>query len=54
MRNKAPKILPHNDMPRRPVLAIEILLDARRDVFLDVVFLERGACDVDGVLLHLF
>lgn len=52
MRNIAPKVLAHNDMPRRAITSIELLLDLRCDVFLNGVLLERTGGDVDGLLLH--
>lgn len=53
MGNIASKVLPHNNMPSGRESSIKLLLDLRSDVFLDVVLVERGGRDVDGVLLHL-
>ncbi len=41
MRDVAPKIAPDNRVPRRAVLSIELLLQVRRDVFFNVVLIER-------------
>ena len=41
MRDVAPKIAPNNRVPRRAVLSIELLLQVRRDVFFNVVLIER-------------
>ena len=41
-------------VPGRIVFFVELLFDVGGDVLLDVVFLERLRCAVDGVLLHVF
>ena len=43
----------NNTMPSRTVLLVELLLDVRRDVLLDVVLLERRRRAVHRVLLHV-
>ena len=53
MRHVASKVLPNDDMPRRAEPLIELFLDLRGDVLLDVVLLQRERRDVDGFLLHL-
>ena len=53
MSNVAPKILANDNMPRRAIPLIELLLDLRRNVLLDVVLVKCGGSDVDGFLLHL-
>ena len=53
MRNVGAKVLPNDDVPGGPVAFIELLLDLRGDVLLDVVLFERGGRDVDRLLLHL-
>jgi hypothetical protein len=51
--DKAAKILSNDDMPRRAMSSIKLLLDLSCDVFLDVEFLEGSGCDVYRLLLHL-
>lgn len=53
MRDIAPKVLANDDMPCGAVPSVELLLDLRGDVLLDVVLLERGGRDIDRLLLHL-
>lgn len=53
MGHVAAKVLANDDMPCRVEASVELLLDLRSDVLLDVVLLERGTRDVDGLLLHL-
>ena len=53
MRNITTKVLTNNNMPRRSISPIELLLNLRRDVFLDRILLEGGSGDVDGFLLHV-
>lgn len=52
MRHIAPKPLPNNNMPSGPILAIELLLNIRRDVLLESEFVEGGLSDIDRLLLH--
>lgn len=49
----APKVLPNNNMPCRAIFSVELLLDLRRDVLLDVVLFESRSRNFDGLLLHL-
>jgi len=44
----------HDAMPSGVVLLVELFLDVRRDILLDVVLFESLSRAVDGVLLHLF
>ena len=53
MCHVAAKVLADDDVPGWAVSAVELLLDLRSDVLLDVVLLERGGRDVDRLLLHL-
>jgi len=52
--NVAAKVFADDDMPGGPVAAVDLLLDIRRNVLLDVVLSEGGSGDVDDLLLHLF
>lgn len=47
------EVLSNNHMPGWTVSPIELLLDLRCDVLLDVVFLEGCGRDVDRLLLQL-
>ena len=49
----AAKVLAHNDMPGGAEPLVKLLLDLSGDVLLDVVLLQGGRGDVDGLLLHL-
>ena len=53
MGDIASKVFADDDVPGGVEASVELLLDLRGDVLLDVVLLERGARDVDGLLLHL-
>jgi len=46
------KVTANDAMPGGVVLLIELLLDVGGDVLLNVVLLEGGKSDVDGILLH--
>lgn len=48
-----PKVLSNDHMPGCAVSSVKLLLDLSSNVLLDVVFLEGGGGDVDGLLLHL-
>jgi len=47
------EVAAHDAMPGGVVLLVELLLDVRGNVLLDVVLLEGLGGAVDGVLLHL-
>src|SRR6266404_2210722 len=49
----APKVLADDDVPGGPVAPVQLLLDLRGDVLLDVVLFEGGRGDVDALLLHV-
>lgn len=51
---EASKVLPHNDVPRRAMPSVELLLDLCSDIFLNGVFLESCCGDLHALLLHLF
>jgi hypothetical protein len=51
--NVAPEVSANDDVPGRTVALVKLLLDLRRDVLLDVVFLESSRGDVHALLLHL-
>lgn len=53
MGHVAAEVLANDDMPCWVEASVELLLDLRSDVLLNVVLLERGSRDVDGLLLHL-
>ena len=53
MCHVAAKVLADDDVPGWAVSAVELLLDLRGDVLLDVVLLEGGRGDVYALLLHL-
>lgn len=53
MSDIAAKVLANDDMPGRTVSSVKLFLDLSGNVFLDVVFLESGRCDVNALLLHL-
>jgi len=48
-----PKVAPNNTVPSGVVLLVELLLDERRNVLLNVVLLQRLCGAVDCILLHL-
>src|SRR6266404_128696 len=45
----APKVLADDDVPGGPVAPVQLLLDLRGDVLLDVVLFEGGRGDVDAL-----
>jgi hypothetical protein len=53
MSDIAAKIFSDDNVPRRAMSSVELLLDLSGDVFLDVEFLEGRRRDVDRFLLHL-
>ena len=53
MGDIASKVLANDDVPGWAVSSVKFLLYMRCNVFLDVVFLECGGRDIDGLLLHL-
>lgn len=53
MGNVAPEVSANDDVPGRTVALVKLLLDLRRDVFLDVVLFESSRGDVHALLLHL-
>lgn len=54
MSNVAAEIFTDDNMPCCAVSSVELLLDVSCDVLLDIIFLEGGIGDVDGLLLELF
>ena len=53
MGNVGTEVSAHDAMPGWVVLFVELLLDERGDVLLDVEFLESLGRDVDSILLHV-
>jgi len=53
VRHVGAEVPPHNTVPGRVVLFVELLLDVGRDVLLDVVLLQSLRGTVDSILLHL-
>lgn len=51
--NVAPKVLADDDVPGSTVTLVELFLDLRRDVLLDVVLFESSRGDVHALLLHV-
>ena len=47
------EIAAHNAMPGGVVLLVELLLDERSDILLDVELLESLGRDIDSILLHV-
>jgi len=54
MGDVASEVFSNNDVPRRTMPPIKLLLDLGSDVLLDVEFFECGRCDINTLLLHLF
>merc|ERR1711983_591013 len=53
MSDVTAKVASDDAMPRRVVLFVELFLDVRGDVLLNVVLFQRLRRAVDGVLLHV-
>ena len=53
MGDIATKVLAHDDVPRRAMSSVKLLLDLCGNVLLDVVLFEGSGSDVYGLLLHL-
>ena len=53
MCHVAAKVLADDDMPRRAMSSVKLLLDLCGNVLLDVVLFERDGRDIDRLLLHL-
>jgi hypothetical protein len=53
MRYITTKISAHNCVPRGVILFVELFLDVRSNIFLDVELLHRLCGAVNGVLLHI-
>jgi hypothetical protein len=47
------EVTAHDAMPSWIVFLVELLLDVRRDVLLNVIFLQSVGSDIHGILLHL-
>lgn len=54
MGDITPKVPPHDAMPRRVVLLIELFFNERGNVLFNVKLVEGLGGTVDGVLLHVF
>ena len=53
MCNVASKVLADDDVPRRAISSVKLLLDLSGDILLDVVFFEGGGCDLHTFLLQI-
>ncbi len=53
MCNVASKVLAYHHMPSRAVLLIQLLLDTRRNILLNIELFQRSRGNVDDLLLHV-
>ena len=49
----ASKVLSDDDVPRRAMSSVKLLLDLSGDILLDIVFFEGRGCDVNTLLLQI-